>query len=154
MRFLPASVAVALIAASAGAQDAPRQPDGTIQFRHALDNEPLALEYRPDQTITDAVQRFYRTGENPYEGDTAAIETGRGLYNQWCPSCHLPDGTGRIGPSLVDNDHRYPRVGTDVGLFEVIYGGAAGAMQAFGRRMDQDQILKIMAYLETLRKPG
>ncbi len=64
----------------------------------------------------------------------------------------MPDGTGRIGPSLVDDEWKYPRADTDVGRFEVIYAGAAGAMQAFGRRMDQDQILKVMAYIEKLRE--
>lgn len=127
-------------------------PDGMIQFRHALDNNPLALDQRPQQQITDAVRSFHRTGENPYRGDQSAIQTGRTLYNQWCSACHLPDGTGRIGPSLVDDEVRYPRVSTDVGMFEVIYGGAAGAMQAFGRRMDQDQILKTMAYLSQLHE--
>jgi hypothetical protein len=38
-------------------------------------------------------------------------------------------------------------------MFEIIYGGAAGAMQAFGDRMDQDEILRLMAFTETLRQP-
>ncbi len=59
---------------------------------------------------------------------------------------------GRLGPSLIDDTWRYPRTGTDRGMFEVIYAGAAGAMQAFGRRMDQDDILRVMAYIETLRE--
>jgi cytochrome c-L len=146
------AVAVALLlGASLSAQDIPRNPDGTIQFRHALDNSPLELEFRPNQTITEAVRHFHQTGENQYRGDQAAVQAGRALYNQWCAACHLPDATGRIGPNLVDDEYRYPRVGSDIGFFEVIYGGAAGAMQAFGRRMDQDQILKIMAYLRQLQ---
>lgn len=140
------------LAAAALAQDIPRRPDGTIQFRHALDNRPMELEFRPQQTITDAVRQFHRTGENPYRGDEAAIEAGRRLWQQWCASCHLPDASGRIGPSLVDDQFQYPRVATDTGMFEVIYGGAAGAMQAFGRRLDQDQILKLMAFVAKLRE--
>ena len=46
----------------------------------------------------------------------------------------------------------HPRVSSDVGTFEVIYGGGAGAMQAFGNRLTQEEILKIMAFLETLKK--
>jgi cytochrome c-L len=147
--LLLATVAAALPAT--GQEQPPRNPDGTIQFRHALDNGPLALEFRAQQTISPAVERFHRTGENPYRGDQAAIQAGRSLWQQWCVSCHLADGSGRLGPSLVDDNDRYPRVATDVGMFEVIYGGGAGAMQAFGRRMDQDAILKLMAYLDTLR---
>ena len=40
----------------------------------------------------------------------------------------------------------------DVGLFEVIYGGATGAMQAFGNRLTQDEILKMMAFIDSLKK--
>jgi cytochrome c-L len=57
-----------------------------------------------------------------------------------------------MGSNLVDAQFTYPRVRTDTGLFEVIYGGATGAMQAFGDRVSQDEILKIMAHLETLKK--
>ncbi len=123
---------------------------GDITFRHALDNEPLEFEYRPDQEITPAVEKFRQTGENPYAGDEEVIAEGKELYAKYCQACHLPDGTGRIGPSLVDGKWKYERADTEVGRFEVIYAGAAGAMQAFGRRIDQDAILKVMAYIDTL----
>ncbi len=98
------------------------------------------------------MNEFHVTGENPYRGDEAAIADGQRLYDRWCQACHLRDGAGRIGPPLNDDEYRYERVATDKGEFEVIYGGAAGAMQAFGVRMPQDDILKIMAYVETLKK--
>ena len=41
---------------------------------------------------------------------------------------------------------------TDVGTFEIVYGGGAGAMQAFGDRLTQEEILKIMAYIDSLKK--
>ena len=45
------------------------------------------------------------------------------------------------------------RAGTDVGMFEVVYGGASGAMQSFARRgLTQDQMLRIMAYVRSLKK--
>jgi cytochrome c-L len=44
------------------------------------------------------------------------------------------------------------QTGTDRGRFEIIYAGGAGAMQAFGRRIDQDQILQVLAGLEVLRE--
>jgi hypothetical protein len=38
-------------------------------------------------------------------------------------------------------------------LLSIIYGGASGAMQSFFRRgMQQDQMLKIIAYVRTLDK--
>ena len=51
----------------------------------------------------------------------------------------------------VDDKVQHKRVATDVGQFEVIYAGGAGAMQAFGKRVDQDTILAVMAYLAELQ---
>jgi cytochrome c-L len=57
-----------------------------------------------------------------------------------------------MGASLVGDKHIYPRITTDIGWFEVVFGGASGAMQPFGLRMTQDQILRVMAYVRTLMK--
>jgi mono/diheme cytochrome c family protein len=60
-------------------------------------------------------------------------------------------GSGRIGPSLIGDSYAYERVVTDVGMLEVVFGGG-GAMQAFGKRISQDDILRIIAYLRSLKK--
>lgn len=122
-----------------------------IELFHALTGKPLELQYRQDQVITEAVETFYSTRENPYAGDETAIADGLKIYKKQCQACHLKDGKGRIGPNLTDNDWLRPRTDTDVGRFEIIYGGGAGAMQAFGRRIDQDDILKVMAFIDTFR---
>ena len=45
------------------------------------------------------------------------------------------------------------RANGDIGMFEIVYGGSAGAMQSFARRgMSQDDMLKIIAYVRSLRK--
>jgi len=102
--------------------------------------------------LTDAVKTFHATGRNLYAGDGKVLAEGKQLYLSWCQGCHLPDGTGRIGPSLVGDSFTYDRVSSDVGMFEVIYGGAAGAMQPFSKRISQDQMLKIIAYVRSLKK--
>lgn len=126
--------------------------ESPVVFRDILSNEPIKFTYRPDQELTPAVREFHRTAKNPYSDEKAAISDGQVLYQQYCQPCHLSEGTGRLGPSLVDDEWTEPRVSTDKGMFEIIYAGGAGAMQAFGRRIDQDQILKVMAYIESLRK--
>jgi cytochrome c-L len=95
------------------------------------------------------VENFHCTGENAYNADQAAIAEGKTLF-RLCASCHGPNGEGRIGPSLIDENVKYERVATEHGEFEVVYGGAAGAMQPMGRRFTQDEILKIMGYVESL----
>lgn len=120
-----------------------------MEFTHVLSGDPLP-HYKPDEEITPAVNTFHCTGENTYIGDEEATAQGKKDF-RICGSCHNPDGTGRIGPSLVDDNYKYPRVAEQHGEFEVAYGGAAGAMQPMGRRFTQDQLLKIMAYIETLK---
>jgi cytochrome c(L) len=120
-------------------------------FLHALDNQPITFDYRPDQVITAAVEHMHATGENRYAGDQAAIAEGEKLYMKYCKACHLKDGEGRIGPSLRDDTWLHARTGSAKGRFEIIYAGGAGAMQAFGKRIDQDQILQIVAFVDTLR---
>lgn len=124
-----------------------------VEFRHALDNSPLEIKPRPEEAVTAAVEEFLATGKNPYHGDAAALEAGKRLYQRNCQACHLPDGSGRLGPSLIDGDVINPRAGTDVGDFEIVYGGARGAMQSFARRgMSLDDMLKVTAYARSLKK--
>src|SRR4029453_8530504 len=106
-----------------------------VQFRHVFDNSPLDVTPKPGEQITDAVREFQRTGQNPYSAKPEAIEEGKNLYAEFCQSCHMPNGSGGMGPSLIGEKHIYDRITTDVGLFDVVFGGASGAMQPFGMRM-------------------
>ncbi|MGQ0662039.1 MAG: c-type cytochrome [Pseudomonadota bacterium] len=124
----------------------------TVTFRHPLDDKPLDVTPRPNEQLTDAVKQFHLTGRNPYADDGNVLAEGQRLYRTWCQICHLPDGSGRMGPSLVDDVFGYERASTDIGMFEIIFGGAAGAMRRFNDRLSQDQILKLMAYLQSLKK--
>ena len=124
-----------------------------VVFRHVLDNSPLEVKPRPNEVESEAVKTFKETGKDPYVGDEQALAEGKKLYQVNCQACHLPDGSGRIGPSLIDDTSKYPRGTTDVGMFEILYGGASGAMQSFARRgMTQDQMLKTIAYVRSLKK--
>jgi cytochrome c-L len=125
---------------------------GPPQFTSPLDNGPLEIKLPSGETITAGVQKFYDTGEDPYEGDPLAVAEGKTLYDTYCQACHMPDGSGRIGPSLIGDTHHYPRFTTDKGMFEIVYWGATGAMQPFGKRLTQDQILHIIAYVRSLKK--
>jgi cytochrome c-L len=123
-----------------------------ITFHDPLSNAPLDVPPPEGAKRTDTVKHFHETGEDAYFGNAEAIAAGQKLYARWCASCHLPDATGRIGPNLVDDEYRYPRVSTPIGTFEVIYAGATGAMQSFKSRLSQDEILQIVAFLHSLQK--
>jgi cytochrome c-L len=124
-----------------------------VEFRHALDDSPLDLEPLKGEEITDAVKSFRKDGVNPYNGNAEALAAGRTLYEENCQACHLEDGRGGMGPSLVDDIYVNERANTDVGKFEIIHSGASGAMRSFSERgVTQDQILKIIAYIHSLKK--
>ena len=70
-----------------------------------------------------------------------------------CQLCHSDTLKGGAfgAPSLIDDKLRHSRVVGDVGMFEVGYGGAAGAMAGFKGRLTQDQILKVIAYVRSVK---
>jgi cytochrome c-L len=128
-------------------------PAAAVEFLNALDDSPLDLSPIKGETFTDAVKSFRETGKNPYVGVADAVAAGKALYDANCQVCHKPDGSGGMGPSLIDDTFGNARANTDVGKFEIIHSGAAGAMRPFSKRgITQDQILKIIAYVDSLKK--
>lgn len=128
-------------------------PALAVEFKNALDDSPLDLSPIKGETFTDAVKSFHETGVNPYVGKPDAIAAGKALYDANCQVCHKPDATGGMGPSLIDDIVVNARANTDVGKFEIIHSGAAGAMRPFSKRgITQDQILHIIAYVDSLKK--
>ena len=89
---------------------------------------------------------------NPYTNNTAAIEDGRGLYNDACTGCHGANGAaGEIGPGLGVPGRSYAR-NTDAQIFDAIKQGIpATAMPAQQNKLSDDQIWKITAYMKGLR---
>lgn len=123
-----------------------------IEFKKALNDKPLDVSPVNGEVFTDAVKDFHETGKNAYDGNAEAIAAGKELFNDNCQVCHGKLGEGHMCPSLVDDETIYPRVPEDVGMFEVIFGGASGAMQPFKDRLTQDQILHVIAYVRSLKQ--
>jgi cytochrome c-L len=136
--------------ALAGAAGLTIGAENGVELRAPLTDEPLAIALPPD--ASEEVKTFFATGENPYHGDEQAIAEGKRLYTRWCASCHMPDGSGRMGPSLIDGTSKYERRTTPVGQFEIIYAGTTGAMQPFGNRLSAEEIMKVIAYTDHLRE--
>jgi cytochrome c-L len=145
------ALAVTVIAGAPGLL--PAAAGDLADFKSPLDNSPMTFPLQAGEIETPAVKNFKATGVNEYRGNADAVADGKKLYTANCIICHGADGTGKMGPTLVGKDVVYPQALTDPGMFSIIYGGASGAMQSFFRRgMQQDQMLKIIAYVRTLDK--
>jgi len=87
---------------------------------------------------------------NPYHGDAAAIAEGKQTFDTICAACHKPDGSGLVGPSLVDPYWKYGNADADL-MHSVMEGRPAG-MPPWGPQLGPEKVWKVLAYLETLPK--
>jgi len=87
------------------------------------------------------------TGENPYKGDAEAVKKGYTIFSTACSGCHGHLAEGKLGPALADAYWTYPKNETDKGIFETIYGGAAGMMGPQQGRLSVDEILHVIAWI-------
>jgi cytochrome c-L len=123
-----------------------------ITFRHAVTGEALSFEYGKAGGDTEAFKKFKETGKNPYNTDKDMIDKGHSLYLSACSGCHGHEAEGKLGPGLADDYWTYPRGATDVGLFEILWGGAQGMMGPQSTNLNSDEMLQIMAWLRSVYK--
>ncbi|RJR20265.1 MAG: cytochrome-c oxidase [Nitrospiraceae bacterium] len=113
--------------------------------------------------VRSKVQLDAHEMENPLAGDPAAIEAGKGIYEENCAVCHGGNGGGDIGPSLVDNVFLYQEGDLeDEDYFEMIYNGTEegnveagrtmkGGMPDFGEDLSKDEIWSVIAFIRSLQ---
>lgn len=87
---------------------------------------------------------------NPFHGNAAAIAEGQQVFTTICAACHKPDGSGLIGPSLIDPYWKYGNADSD--LFLTVSKGRPAGMPAWESQLGGDKIWKALAYAETLPK--
>ena len=86
---------------------------------------------------------------NPFEGDRAKIKEGGALFVSYnCVDCHGADGSGFMGPSLADG--RWHFGGSAGEVYQSIYEGRPDGMPAWGGRIPDDQIWRLVAYVQSL----
>jgi cytochrome c oxidase cbb3-type subunit 3 len=91
---------------------------------------------------------------NPLSGDPEAIDLGKRLYFTWCVQCHGPkaNGESRFGKYAGDLTkfwRGYPE------FVVIVKNGRVGRqMPPWKEVLDDDNIAKIGAYLETLAQEG
>lgn len=88
---------------------------------------------------------------NPYAAsDPIATTEGRRWFNLYnCSGCHGGHAGGGMGPSLRDVDWLYGD--TDAQIFDSIAEGRAHGMPAWGTKLPEDHIWKLVAYIRSLR---
>jgi len=86
---------------------------------------------------------------NPYADDAGAIATGRQLFVGFnCSGCHAAYGGGGMGPSLRDSLWIYGK--RDAQIFSSIAEGRAYGMPAWGARLPDELIWRLVAYVKSL----
>jgi len=143
---------LALLAFGAAAVSACDHPpgDSAVTGAPALSGAPPALQ-TPVGPVPGPAENPPRP-ENPYKNDRGALGEGRQLFVRFnCSGCHGGRAGGGMGPSLRDVDWIYGS--TDAQLFSSIAEGRAHGMPAWGTKLTDDQVWKLVAYIKSLRTP-
>jgi cytochrome c oxidase cbb3-type subunit 3 len=86
---------------------------------------------------------------SPFALDEQVVTIGSQLYLSYnCVDCHGMDGSGAMGPSLADGRWRYG--GTPAEVFESIYQGRPEGMPAWGSRISDADVWRLVAYVRSL----
>jgi mono/diheme cytochrome c family protein len=86
---------------------------------------------------------------NPFDADPQVKTVGSQLYHSYnCIDCHGMDGSGAMGPSLADGRWRFG--GSPPEVFESIYQGRPDGMPAWGGRISDADIWRLVAYVRSL----
>lgn len=110
--------------------------------------------------LLEGLPRADRERSNPLSGDAEAIKAGRSGYMSMCFVCHGAEGKGdgpaaKATPSTPSDLSDAARAGllSDGDRFAVMRLGIEGtAMPASGANLNDDQVWRILAYVETLAK--
>jgi mono/diheme cytochrome c family protein len=98
-------------------------------------------ELRPGPKVREIAAR------NPHEGNEDALADGKRLFDHFnCSGCHAAGG-GAIGPALIDDEWIYgSRPGN---IFWTIVEGRPQGMPAFGGRISEDQIWRLVTFVRS-----
>jgi cytochrome c oxidase cbb3-type subunit 3 len=120
-------------------------------FYYTLSGWSAQGEYQAQASAAEAAhaaQRAELPSENPFRGDPAALGQGQEVFAQICAACHKLDGSGLVGPSLVDPYWKYGD--SDQARFASVSGGRPEGMPPWGKVLGSEKIWKVLAYVETL----
>ena len=89
---------------------------------------------------------------NPYQENRVAIEEGRKLFLWYnCYGCHGGHAGGGMGPSLRDETWLYGNRPDQI--YDSIAQGRGQGMPTWGTKVPEEQIWKIVTYIQSMRTP-
>lgn len=89
---------------------------------------------------------------SPYADDAAAVADGERLFSWFnCAGCHSAGGGGAIGPPLFDDEWIYG--GDPRSVYQSIVEGRPEGMPAWGGKIPEDEIWKLVAYIRGMAIP-
>lgn len=87
--------------------------------------------------------------QNPFAGNAAEADAGRGLFRILCRPCHGIQAQGGRGPDLTAGI--YANGNSDQDLFRVIFHGVPGTeMPGYGARINDGNVWRIVTYIRSL----
>ncbi|HEU4648907.1 MAG TPA: c-type cytochrome [Gemmatimonadales bacterium] len=136
---------------------APPNPQGVevATLTGAARTDSADTSAAPPGVLPGIHPRFvYGALRNPHgPGDRAAAAEGRKLFLQYnCDGCHGSHAGGGMGPGLRDQYWIYGN--DDAQLFSTIAEGRSKGMPAWGARLPEDQVWKLISYIRTLGTPA
>ncbi|MDH5719672.1 MAG: c-type cytochrome [Spirochaetia bacterium] len=130
-------------------------------IRNWTQEKQFAEEYKSAPAAVEETITLKADGSNPFRGNNAAVSEGEKMFRTMCSACHKPDGTGLIGPNLMDKEWLHGA--SDKEIYSLILtgvpqdkmkqkkspiGGPPSPMPPKGGAPISDtKILKIMAWL-------
>jgi cytochrome c oxidase cbb3-type subunit 3 len=141
---------------------------GYVIYFHYFSNWPqeksFAIEVEEhEKRFPKAQFAMNEDGSNPLRDNETAIAEGQKLFAGTCGACHKADGTGLVGPNLMDKEWLHGD--SDGEVYEIVMKGIMdpaklktnrGAMPGHEKSLGTEKVYKIMAWLaksnESLKK--
>lgn len=85
-----------------------------------------------------------------YLSDEQVLAAGKAVFDGVCAACHALDGGGLVGPNMTDDSYIHIKRIEDFPAF-IRVGNPAKAMQAYEDLMSQRDLVRVSAYMASLR---
>jgi cytochrome c oxidase cbb3-type subunit 3 len=144
-RWVPAMAAVVLL--SVGLAGCGQRERSNVSAASGIPAPLVPVGQIPGPHIPGTTQQ--RDAPNPLANDDTALAQGRQLFVAMnCSGCHGGHAGGGMGPSLRDKSWIYGGQAREI--FDSIAQGRAHGMPSWGLRIPQDQIWRLVAYIQSL----